>query len=81
MFKKYLQKNITGKAYTNGKLSPISINDETEDIFPRAVNVFSLMICLGNCFLCLLAWTICLFKLWQEMSEHEELGKSRKAML
>ena len=34
MFKKYVQKNITEKFDTNEKLSPISINDQTEDIFP-----------------------------------------------
>ena len=51
MFKKYVQKNITEKFDTNEKLSPISINDQTEDIFPPPVNVFSLMIPLGNCFL------------------------------
>ena len=51
MFKKYVQKNITEKFDTNEKLSPISINDQTEDIFPPLVNVFSLMIPLENSFL------------------------------
>ena len=52
MFKKYVQKNITEKFDSNEKLSPISINDQTEDIFPPPlVNVFSLMIPLENSFL------------------------------
>ena len=51
MFKKYVQKNITEKFDTNEKLSPISINDQTEDIFPPLVNVFSLMLPLENSFL------------------------------
>ena len=41
MFQKYVQKNITEKFDTNEKLSPISINDQTEDIFPPGQCIFT----------------------------------------
>ena len=72
MFQKYVQKNITEKFDTNEKLSPISINDQTEDIFPPPPS---------QCIFTHDTIRKLLFKLRQELSEHEQPGKPRKVML